>query len=197
MKVVNQCKSKTWALVINLPESRSVESVTSVIVHLAKLAQYRFAYIVHDSDIKEDGSPKTLHIHCVIWDTLTTSKKAFLAFIGNNLDLPSECITLAPCYREKMTISYFVHMYNPDKFQYSRDSIVSNCMERVVSLLDISPVCDDTKAVLSEKEILRLIKSGITFSDLIKRIGIVNANVWRHAYSIIRTDLETGRDSLD
>lgn len=84
-----------------------------------------YAYITHDSDVLEDGTPKTAHTHIVITfrdaKTFSSVNKMFLrlkAEYGANT-LIEPCIDLKQCLR------YLVHADNPEKFQYDGRLVVS------------------------------------------------------------------------
>jgi hypothetical protein len=81
-----------------------------------------YAYILHDKDIKEDGSLKEPHIHVVLSYHNARTRSAVLAdfkdFSQNTL--VEECIELEGC------LDYLTHKRNPDKFQYPVDCVKTN-----------------------------------------------------------------------
>ena len=190
-------KTKNWAGVINFPENDSlaVDRIPTAFESLADIAQFRFALIVHDSDTREDGSKKIIHMHFLIWDTLATTKSGMLSFLATQLHLDEKLISLEPSYRDSMSVCYLVHKYNPEKFQYLPSSIVTNCRAKIDNLLNVSVVQEDNHAKLSDKQVVQLIKDNISFSGLVELLGVVEANKWRHAYRLIKQDLSNGLDT--
>ena len=132
-------KSKNWRAVINCPETDSspVDFLTSLlnsIKSFCSIAQIRYALILHNRDFKEDGTPKTPHIHCVFWDSVSSSKKSFINLLSVALNIPENVITLDVCPRSSMAVQYLVHMNAPEKATYLDSEIVTNCSKKVKHL---------------------------------------------------------------
>ena len=87
-----------------------------------------YAWIVHDKDIKEDGSPKRPHIHCMIRFNGPVPTEAILARVraitGKDGVVKEE--HLQKCYAWKKAVAYLTHENVTGKHIYPREDIVSN-----------------------------------------------------------------------
>lgn len=74
------------------------------------------AYIFHDSDVKEDGSPKEPHFHILVYRKsgfrLTPAVRAF-----------SQNTLIQPCRSRKLSYEYLTHKNDPDKHSYPSSSV--------------------------------------------------------------------------
>lgn len=72
-----------------------------------------WAYVIHDRDIKEDGSPKPPHFHVVIRTsgnaTPVSSVAAWFKVPENFVDIPKGIGAFMDC------IAYLTHEYHPEK----------------------------------------------------------------------------------
>ena len=100
------------------PESESyiIEDV------LQTIREYfcKWAYIVHDCDLAEDGSLKKVHIHWVG----RLEYPVDLSTVANRLCVPSNSIEY--CKQWKASVRYLVHDANPEKTQYLVGDVSSN-----------------------------------------------------------------------
>lgn len=95
-----------------------------------KMKLRHYAFILHDHDVKEDGSPKGDHTHFVIntikecttqWVCNTLTR--YQAEIGVEVIQNTLCQVAADpvqCYR------YLRHADDPEKYQYSGDDVVTD-----------------------------------------------------------------------
>lgn len=185
-------KCKNWSGVINAPENSDLETISNNLSRLARIASFYYASIIHSRDKKDDGSPKTPHLHFLIWDSISTTKKGFLEFLSEQLGLEAKCISLAPSYRDSMSINYLIHANNPEKEQYAPFEIDTNNRQYIDNCLFTNKIDDDKKVQLTEKQIIELIKQDISFTGLVELLGVTDANKWRHAYRLIKLDLKEG-----
>lgn len=190
-------KSKQWRCVINCPVdvSEPVGFLKALLVSIrsfCSVAQMQFACILHDRDFKEDGTPKTPHIHCVFWDSVSSSKKSFINLLALGLKLPEDVITCDVCPRPTMAIQYLVHMNAPEKAIYLDSEIVTNCDKKVKQLLYIDLSTENNFGTLSDIQILNLIKEGISYSGLISLVGIKQAKEWISSFSYLKEECNRG-----
>lgn len=91
-------------------------------VFVRKSSQIKhYAYILHDSDVEQDGTPKAPHFHIILCLTnnvnLSTCTNWFKGYrdskdqLVNTLVQPTNSVT--GCYR------YLTHKDDPEKFQYN------------------------------------------------------------------------------
>lgn len=85
----------------------------------------KYAYILHDKDVKEDGSPKMPHIHLLahfIERPRFSSVKRILR--GNATE---DTTVLGQSVMSKyLAFSYLTHANDPQKHQYSIDEVITN-----------------------------------------------------------------------
>ncbi len=94
----------------------------------AALAKYKsiseWAYIIHDRDIKDDGSIKPPHFHIVLRIPRSpTSVKNVASWFGiaqNYVDVPKGRGAFYDC------IMYLTHEFNPDKTRYIDEAVQAN-----------------------------------------------------------------------
>lgn len=87
-----------------------------------------YAYILHDKDIKADGSPKEPHIHLMIRFTGPTPTENILAraksVFGN--DTTVTISQMEKCKKWTSAIAYLTHSNAKNKHQYADDEVYSN-----------------------------------------------------------------------
>lgn len=91
---------------------------------LANCAEYfdEWAYILHDKDLTEDGTPKKNHYHVV--GRLSGSRSP--STVANKIGVPANYVECKKGYTFKKGVRYLCHLDNPDKFQYDSGLISSN-----------------------------------------------------------------------
>ena len=111
-----------------------------------------YAWIVHDKDEKKDGTLKRAHIHCMIRFTGPVPTEAILARVKavTGRDDVVKYEHLGKCYTWKKAVAYLTHEITPEKYQYSRDEVVSNY-----------DFADDIEKALSDKIRREKLLSGI------------------------------------
>lgn len=100
------------------PDSESYDFET-VLGQIQELCE-KWAYIVHDSDVDEDGNPKKTHVHWYGYLENGKTVKAFAKKLGlaeNELEI---------IRKEKSYIRYLIHADSPDKFQYEPEQVTSS-----------------------------------------------------------------------
>lgn len=152
---------------------------------------FDFAYIKHDKDeeINESGETvlKKSHYHVVLHndDAKTLSSLAHKFQIKENYILP--------CKNYRSYLRYLIHFDDPDKYQYSKDDVISNWFwwEKAFSV-------DDEGAIITE--ILEYIKEKdfkISRADLLSFVlskGFYAT--YRRSYSIIRDIISEYKESV-
>ena len=190
-------QSKNWRAVINCPESEIspvdfLNGLINSIKSFCSIAQIQYALILHNRDFKEDGTPKTPHIHCVFWDSVRSSKKNFINLLSVALKIPENVITLDVCPRSAMAVQYLVHMNAPEKTAYLDSEIVSNCSKKVQQLLYVDLVSENDFCTLSDRQVLDFIRGGLSYSGLISLVGIKQAREWATSFSLLKEECNRG-----
>ncbi len=81
-----------------------------------------WAYILHDSDVDDEGNLKKAHVHWVGKLENATSVQSISD--GKHLAVPAHDIEF--CRNWRSSIRYLLHKDDSDKFQYDSQSVVSN-----------------------------------------------------------------------
>lgn len=86
-----------------------------------------YAYIKHDRDVKDDGSPDVPHYHVLVrlWTrkSLSAVRRWFWC-----LDENGPVNTFDEPMEPALAFAYLTHQYEPDKYQYPESSVV--CSDR-------------------------------------------------------------------
>lgn len=80
----------------------------------------RYAYIVHDKDVNEDGEIKKPHVHMFVRYYYQRSRTSVAVDIGLPLNLVEYSLS------EKQSVRYELHADDINKHQYSIEEIISN-----------------------------------------------------------------------
>lgn len=83
-------------------------------------ASIEYAYILHDHDLNEDGSPKKPHYHVYCKLPSQKSRKSF----GEKFGIMPNYIQYA--VSDKQCVRYLRHLDDPDCFQYPAEQVVCN-----------------------------------------------------------------------
>lgn len=125
---------------------------------LARLADVftEWAYVLHDADTDENGELKKAHYH---WIGKLDSP-ALLSTVcgGRKLGIPENGVEY--CKNWKYSVRYLIHKDDPEKFQYSPDSVTHNIdlqsilagrQAEVVAVKAIRQYIKDTHCVSTEQ----------------------------------------------
>lgn len=81
-----------------------------------------FAYILHDSDVREDGTNKSPHWHIML--KLSESRRR--ADIASWFSLEEKYIQDSKSGKYELMVAYLIHLNAPEKHQYDSGSIYAN-----------------------------------------------------------------------
>lgn len=130
----------------------------------------RSCYIVHDKDIKNDGTLVTEHIHLCLRFTYQRSINAVLSLfpkvnIGDTLE---QATYVEFMVSEDRAIRYLLHLDDADKYQYDR-SLLVNSGYRIDTYLDnvLRGVVRTDISVYALQDLL----NGDTWEQVAKRYG--------------------------
>ena len=132
----------------------TVEALDTILAsHSKDIKQY--AYIVHDKDTKEDGTPKEPHFHCML-KLIDTRRRSDVA---SWFSLPEMCVQDSRTGRYESMLSYLIHENAPEKHQYNENEVKANfnyadCMK------DIRTKATRKNNEERRNEIVELIASG-------------------------------------
>ena len=81
----------------------------------------KYAIVIHDKDLLDNGEPKKKHFHAV----LTFSNATTIGAVANGLGVDCQYVEKIRT-TTKSAMLYLVHRNNPEKYQYSPDSVNAN-----------------------------------------------------------------------
>lgn len=90
----------------------------------------KYAFIKHDKDVFEDGTPKKTHYHLYI----KTSSRVRLSTIALRLEIDDRFVEFVKNTRS--CLQYLIHKNNKDKYQYNASDVVTNINNITSILLD-------------------------------------------------------------
>lgn len=125
---VKEDRTRNWSFIV-YPES-ATEKWREI------LDSYHVPWVespLHDKDVNADGELKKAHWHVLI---MFDGKKSY----SQILQITEELSASIPqkVANVKGLVRYFVHMDNPEKFQYLRSDIISHAGADIARLLDVS-----------------------------------------------------------
>lgn len=100
------------------PDSNSY-NCDDVIYKASKYFDY-WAYILHDKDVCEDGSPKKPHYHFI------GKKDTMMTPSGICYQLGIQDTSLANIFNWKSAVKYLIHVEQTDKYPYDPNEVTSN-----------------------------------------------------------------------
>lgn len=110
-----------WELIL-YPDSESYDHFQVLECIEEKVLEY--AYIFHDKDIKEDGTPKKPHYHVYLsFGADNPRTKEFVLYLAG---LPAGYTGIKYVRSWKKAIRYLLHLDDPSKFQYDPADVISN-----------------------------------------------------------------------
>ncbi len=150
-----RASSSCWYFVV-YPESMHLPDLLNRIAE----ACYNYAYILHDKDVMEDGTPKKPHWHFAVWSDHTTTYKMVTDSLG---------ISYAERPRKGCNLStylvYMTHEKQPNKYQYLRESVESNVPRETLDNMFDAPCSTDTKTLDLLDDIRCLSHNEISYYD--------------------------------
>lgn len=157
----SKLRGRNYNVVYNFPKEIDLKSIESIflptIYQLFNVSCPNVALILHDKDTKDDGTPKTPHLHIVLhYESrvygsliLSTLQQA----IGSLFSISQ--VTCEYCSNIRGSIRYLIHKDDLEKYQYKFEDIYSNFnidvyMEDVknVTIEIIENVCLSSKKLL-------------------------------------------------
>lgn len=152
---------------------------------LTKILDFpQFAYVLHDKDVKEDGSPDKPHWHVCVW----FSNARFLDALAKELGIDNRFVQLTT--NATHDLRYLIHADDPQKYQYDisdvqtsmplelqkalKDTVEEN---RVISILDM---IDDEKHVIRYSRFIREVCQKGLYSDFRRSWGIFSKCIEEH-----------------
>lgn len=153
----------------------------TIIAKIKEISEIKDYFIIlHDKDIKEDGTPKTKHWHLIITTISRISQANILGILFDNLEVPLNCISVEGARNLTNCIQYLVHKNQEQKFKYETDLIETNNKQLLLSEL--------AKKQLTKEEIIKALEDCYTMEDFIKNTNLDTAKNYRALYNDIKEE---------
>lgn len=86
----------------------------------------KYAIILHENDVDEEGKPKTPHCHFLLQSIEGHSFNTWVSMLSLAFKLPKNCVSIKVADNVRSCLRYLTHIDYKDKFQYDRKDIVTN-----------------------------------------------------------------------
>lgn len=137
---------------------RTFHDVECVKTFLQNTAVEGFAYIVHDKDTFDDGTPKETHIHLLVKFSADVSLTWIAKGFQGQTTLVQKPYSLPTAYR------YLTHTGFDDKYQYPCENIVE-FNSKILSLSNAEQKDDDNAQRLHDYETLSLRENALKYGQ--------------------------------
>ena len=146
---------------------------------------YLFAYIFHDKDTDNDGVIKRKHLHLVLECPTRRRVSYYIKHLAMMFGVDRSQVQVEVSNNFDWDIQYLIHKNNPEKYQYDGTDIITNMSRSELDERMLTVVHKEVTA----KFIFDTVKSCKTKSQVIFRLGLGNANIYK---SVIDTFVRDG-----
>lgn len=115
-------RTRNWSLVTYL----DVETLCQRLCSIENIRYY--AFIQHDKDTKDDGTPKDKHIHLALCLNSARTLQQIAPRFTDIATNAGNCFG-QPTRSNRAILEYFTHKNEPEKYQYSESEIISNNLD--------------------------------------------------------------------
>lgn len=122
-------RSNKWCCVINTQDIEKGKLITLKNMQNAFIYNQKclYWYILHDKDIKEDGSFKTPHYHLCLWFNFKSCYKQYIIdYLSDLLNCSKNIISVEPMNNLVVSLRYLTHIDDEEKYQYSDEDVFTN-----------------------------------------------------------------------
>lgn len=165
-------RRRSFSIVINPPKdtAQPMEWLNLYVTSIkTQLNAYSYFAIIHDKDKNEAGENKTKHLHLILLSSEKSSGLDILTMLCKLLNCKEVQISIDKVYNIRQDIRYLIHKDQPQKYQYSKNEIITNrktylwtCLEDEQEYQTFT-IKDCEKAVMVEH---------LDLIDLMKRYGL-------------------------
>jgi hypothetical protein len=182
-------KSNKWAIVIDPPKEKPTrEYLEGLMSTLLSYFKNDFiATIIHDKD-KENGKPKTIHLHAFIEIGEKQTKRAFLDTLTELLSCNEDQISLRATNSDFLIVQYLIHKNDKDKTQYPSNLVFTNNLTELAKRLN-------TEYVKPKSDLDRLLEAN-TLTELADKEGIDFAKKYMYLHEKIMQESKRDYNSL-
>ena len=198
-----------WFGIINHPKKENATKADFGAFNeiLNKLYSHNFLYatIVHDKDIQEDGTFKTIHQH-IFLNTRdhTYTKEELLSKLSQDLAIPQECISLGPAGNLYSVIRYLTHREQKWKAQYDAKDIFTNSWEEIepyyLTDMEVLEQATTQKEIVNLRNLKFLKDYKVLWGDFRKETKEALRNtrllqLYRHYFELLQLALDNEGDN--
>lgn len=174
-------------LVINFEDKVINESLIDNLKSWLETNTKQYAYILHDKDVLEDGSPKTPHVHVVC--NMNNSKQRIATILNDltkALEISAFLVTIDKYSSFNASLQYLIHKNNEEKHQYDINDIVTNIPKQE---LDLFMKYDTQSEELTAERLIDVVKKAHKRTDIMREVGLFNYRINRPVIMDIAQEL--------
>ena len=144
-----------------------------------KLSSLGFVYFacVHDKDKDEQGNDKLLHMHLVLHCQKRLRVKQIINQLQDVFNTNFENVRVDEVISSASSIQYLLHINDKNKYQYSRDELLSNNQEQADAYLIETP---SSQELTTQQLFDYIFKDNLSKLELCYCIGIGKYQHYRH-----------------
>lgn len=174
-------------LVINFEDKQVKQQVIDNLKEWLNKNTKQYAFILHDKDILEDGTPKTPHLHVVC--NMNNSKQRIATILNDltkTLDISAFLVTIDKYSSFNSSIQYLIHKNNEEKYQYDVKDIITNIPTQE---LDLFMKYETQSEELTAERLIDVVKKAHKRTDIMREVGLFNYRINRPVIMDIAQEL--------
>lgn len=174
-------------LVINFEDKKVEKGVIDNLKDWLEKNTKQYAFILHDKDILEDGTPKTPHLHAVC--NMNTTKQRIATILNDltkSLNISAFLVSIDKYSSFNSSIQYLIHKNNEEKHQYDIKDIVTNIPPQE---LDLFMKYDTQSEELTAERLIDVVKKSNKRTDIMREVGLFNYRINRPVIMDIAQEL--------
>lgn len=126
-----------------------------------------YGYALHDRDTLEDGTLKTLHLHLIFTLKKRTRKSTIINALAKTTGVNPLAVSVQKATSFEGCMQYLIHLNDSDKFQYSREDLVTNLEPE-----ELEMVLTSNTTGLDYSTVRSICLTANSLLDVIEQVGI-------------------------
>lgn len=175
--------------ILNIPNGMSENEFFKRFANMLdvmEMSGYRYAWIFHDKDKYEDGTPKTPHVHLVLLGVKRVRLETNLYRIADAMGYSSideiNTIQMGSCESVELSIQYLTHKNHPNKYQYD----IAECHYDITEKDFIDYFNAEIDKEITARYLFDLVKDGYSDIEIMFKIGVGRYHLFKGAIADIR-----------
>ena len=174
-------------IVINFEDKKVSKDIITLLKEWLEKNTKQYAFILHDKDILEDGTPKTPHLHAVCNMNSTKQRIAtILNDLTKALNISAFLVSIDKYSSFNASLQYLIHKNNEEKHQYDIKDIVTNIPSQE---LDLFMKYDTQSEELTAERLIDVVKKAKKRTDIMREVGLFNYRINRPVIMDIAQEL--------